>query len=85
MYDMKAATNRAANTPTPDTYPAEHDSGGGQQALTDQFAASLGPSGVDDVLDSACTLIYTCMQWLRMAYEDHDEDVIEYVGIGTFI
>jgi hypothetical protein len=50
-----------------------------QQALTDQFAASLGPSGVDDVLDGACTLIYMFMQWLRMAYEDHGKDVIECV------
>ncbi|MGW0820044.1 hypothetical protein [Streptomyces sp. NPDC002845] len=50
-----------------------------QQALTDQFVASLGPSGVDDLLDGACTLIYMFMQWLRMAYEDHDKDVIEYV------
>ncbi|GAA2386673.1 hypothetical protein [Streptomyces coeruleofuscus] len=50
-----------------------------QQALTDQFAVSLGPRGVDDLLDGACTLIYMFMQWLRMAYEDHDKDVIESV------
>ncbi|WP_225834599.1 hypothetical protein [Streptomyces sp. NK08204] len=50
-----------------------------QQALTDQFAVSLGPGGLDDMLDGACTLIYMFMQWLRMAYEDHGKDVIEYV------
>ncbi|MCL2551100.1 MAG: hypothetical protein FWE75_03035 [Actinomycetia bacterium] len=50
-----------------------------EEALTDQFVASLGPSGADDVLDGACTLIYMFMQWLRMAYEDHGKDVIEYV------
>ena len=50
-----------------------------QRALTDQFAASLGPNGVDDLLDGACTLIYMFMQWLRMAYEDHDKDVIQCV------
>ncbi|MFI0710514.1 hypothetical protein ACH4SK_07620 [Streptomyces inhibens] len=50
-----------------------------QQALTDQFATSLGPSAVDDLLDGACTLIYMFMQWLRMAYEEHDKDVIECV------
>ncbi|MEU3839418.1 hypothetical protein AB0E88_05230 [Streptomyces sp. NPDC028635] len=50
-----------------------------QQALVDQFAASLGPGGVNDLLDGACTLIYMFMQWLRMAYEDHDKDVIECV------
>ncbi|MFF9817654.1 hypothetical protein [Streptomyces sp. NPDC014006] len=50
-----------------------------QQALVDQFAASLGPDGVDDLLDGACTLIYMFMQWLRMAYEDHGKDVIECV------
>ncbi len=50
-----------------------------QQALIDQFAASLGPRGADDVLDGTCTLIFMFMQWLRMAYEDHDEDVIACV------
>ncbi|NEY35292.1 hypothetical protein GTU99_24455 [Streptomyces sp. PRKS01-65] len=55
-----------------------------QQALVDQFAASLGPEGVDDVLDGTCTLIYMFMQWLRMAYEDHDEDVIECV-VPSFV
>ncbi|GGV76134.1 hypothetical protein GCM10010512_51160 [Streptomyces thermoviolaceus subsp. thermoviolaceus] len=47
-----------------------------QQKLVGQFAASLGPEGVDGVLDGVCTLIFMFMQWLRMAYEDHDEDVI---------
>lgn len=50
-----------------------------QEALTEQFAASLGPGGADDLLDGACTLIYMFMRWLRMAYEDHGKDVIEYV------
>lgn len=50
-----------------------------QQELVDQFAASLGPGGVDDVLDGACTLIFMFMKWLRMAHEDHGKDVIEYV------
>ncbi|GHE46232.1 hypothetical protein GCM10018785_15020 [Streptomyces longispororuber] len=50
-----------------------------QQALVDQFIASLGPREVDDVLDGTCTLIFLFMKWLRMAYEDHDRDVIEYV------
>ncbi|GAA2230705.1 hypothetical protein [Streptomyces nogalater] len=50
-----------------------------QQRLTDQFAASLGPKGARDLLDGACTIIYMFMTWLRMAYEDHDKDVVEYV------
>ncbi|NUU20615.1 MAG: hypothetical protein HOV68_03725 [Streptomycetaceae bacterium] len=50
-----------------------------QQALMDQFIASLGPQGAEDMLDGTCTLIFMYMQWLRMAYEDHDRDVIEYV------
>jgi hypothetical protein len=50
-----------------------------QQALIDQFAASLGPMGVDEVLDGVCTLVFMFMQWLRMAYEDHDKDVIACV------
>ncbi|WP_405795692.1 hypothetical protein [Streptomyces sp. NBC_01506] len=50
-----------------------------QRELINQFAASLGPSGVDDMLDGACTLIYVYMEWLRKAHEEHDKDVIEYV------
>ncbi|WP_156722501.1 hypothetical protein [Streptomyces apocyni] len=50
-----------------------------EQALTEQFAASLGPGGVDDLLDGTCTIIYMFAQWLREAHEDHDKDVIEYV------
>ncbi|GGR90669.1 MULTISPECIES: hypothetical protein [Streptomyces] len=50
-----------------------------QQQLIDQFTASLGPRGAHDLLDGACTIIYMFMTWLRMAYEDHDKDVIEYV------
>lgn len=53
--------------------------GSEQDTLTDQFAASLDPAEFDDMLDGACTLIYMFMQWLRMAYEDHDRDVIECV------
>ncbi|MDQ8708045.1 hypothetical protein RCO28_37110 [Streptomyces sp. LHD-70] len=47
-----------------------------QQVLTEQFAASLGRQGVDDLLDGACTLIYMYMQWLCRVYEEHDEDVV---------
>lgn len=50
-----------------------------QQALIDQFTASLSPKGANDLLDGACTLIYMFMTWLRKAHEDHDKDVIEYV------
>ncbi|QNE78770.1 hypothetical protein F0344_32925 [Streptomyces finlayi] len=50
-----------------------------EQALSDQFAASLGPEGVDDVLDGTCTLIFMFMTWLRKAHDAHDKDVIEYV------
>ncbi|MGW1157402.1 hypothetical protein ACWD5Q_14620 [Streptomyces sp. NPDC002513] len=50
-----------------------------QQQMVDQFAASLGPTGVDALLDGTCTLIYMFMTWLRTACEDHDKDVMEYV------
>lgn len=50
-----------------------------QRQMVDQFAASLGPAGVDALLDGTCTLIYMFMEWLRKACEDHDKDVIEYV------
>lgn len=57
--------------------PAEADPA--ERALTDQYVASLGPSGLDDLLDGTCTLIYMFMQWLHKAHEDHGKDVIEYV------
>lgn len=50
-----------------------------QRQMIDQFAASLGPEGLEALLDGACTLIYMFMQWLRAACEGHDEDVIEYM------
>lgn len=50
-----------------------------QQSLIDQFIASLGPEGVDDLLDGTCTLIYMFMMWLRKAHEADGKDVIEYV------
>ncbi|TDU69177.1 hypothetical protein [Streptomyces sp. KS 21] len=53
-----------------------------QRQLIDSFTASLGPGEADELVDGACTLIYMFMQWLRMAYEDHDRDVIEYVVPG---
>ncbi|MFJ2828435.1 hypothetical protein ACIPC1_12720 [Streptomyces sp. NPDC087263] len=49
------------------------------QALTRQFAASLGPKEANDVLDGACTLIYMFMTWLRKAHEDQHKDAIAYV------
>ncbi|MGW0732358.1 hypothetical protein [Streptomyces sp. NPDC002851] len=50
-----------------------------QQALIDQFAASLGPEEANDLLDGACTLVFMFMKWLHAAYADHDKDVIAYV------
>lgn len=47
--------------------------------LIEQFAASMGPSEAEDVLDGTCTLIYMFMNWLRMAYDHHGKDVIECV------
>ncbi|MFF7632997.1 hypothetical protein ACFZB9_07570 [Kitasatospora sp. NPDC008050] len=47
--------------------------------MIDQFAASMGPAGFDDLLDGACTLIFMFMSWLRRACEDHEEDVIDHV------
>lgn len=50
-----------------------------QEVLTEQLTASMGPRGVDDLVDGACTLIYMFMRWLRLAYEDHGEDAMERV------
>lgn len=50
-----------------------------QRALMDQYLASMGPDGLDELLDGACTLIYMFMVWLRKAHESEGKDVIEYV------
>ncbi|MCC9308479.1 hypothetical protein LN042_15520 [Kitasatospora sp. RB6PN24] len=50
-----------------------------QRQMVDQFTASMDRAGFDALLDGACTFIYMYMRWLRLACEDHDEDVIEYV------
>lgn len=50
-----------------------------QEQLVQQLLTSLGPEGVDDVLDGTCTLIYLYMKWLREAHEAHEKDVVEYV------
>ncbi|MFJ4907889.1 hypothetical protein ACIQCR_21560 [Streptomyces sp. NPDC093249] len=50
-----------------------------QRRLDGQFIRSLGPTGAQDLLDGACTLIFMFMKWLRSACEQHDQDVIEYV------
>lgn len=50
-----------------------------QEQLAQQLLASLGPEGIDDVLDGTCTLIYLYMKWLREAHEAHEKDVVEYV------
>jgi len=47
-----------------------------QQQMVDQFAASLGPTGVDALLDGACTLIYMLMTWLRKACEEDRKSVV---------
>ncbi|MDP9950529.1 hypothetical protein J2S51_003283 [Streptomyces sp. DSM 41269] len=50
-----------------------------QQRLVEHLLGSMGPEGLDDILDGACTLIFMYMKWLREAHEAHDKDVIEYV------
>ncbi|MEU7424973.1 hypothetical protein ACGFX8_21635 [Streptomyces sp. NPDC048362] len=65
-------------------YDSKPEADPAQKQMVEQFAASLGPEGVDEVLDGTCTLIYMFMRWLRMACESHDEDVIEYV-VPTFV
>ncbi|MFE6049311.1 hypothetical protein ACFQ6N_00975 [Kitasatospora sp. NPDC056446] len=49
------------------------------QRMIDQFAASLGASGFNELLDGTCTLIYVFMNWLRGSLERQEEDVVEYV------
>ncbi|MFJ9629164.1 hypothetical protein ACIQPR_05430 [Streptomyces sp. NPDC091280] len=50
-----------------------------ERALMDQLIASMGPGGLDDLLNGACTLIYMFMTWLRKAHESQGKDVVEYV------
>lgn len=53
-----------------------------QQMLVRNFVASLGPDGVDELVDGTCTIIYMLMTWLRETHEAHDKDVLEYVVPG---
>jgi hypothetical protein len=50
-----------------------------RRELAGHVGDSLGPGGVHELLDGACTLIYLFMTWLRQAHEEHGKDVIEYV------
>ncbi|GAA1951809.1 hypothetical protein [Kitasatospora viridis] len=50
-----------------------------QEQMVNQLTASLGPGGVEALVDGACTLIYMFMSWLRAACEEQDEDVIAHV------
>ncbi|MCB5179231.1 hypothetical protein [Streptomyces antimicrobicus] len=50
-----------------------------QQALVQQFTASLTSKDFRELLDGTCTIIFMFMTWLRQAYEAHDKDVVEYV------
>ncbi|MEU5216624.1 hypothetical protein AB0G79_10550 [Streptomyces sp. NPDC020807] len=50
-----------------------------QRRLDIQLTSSLGPTGAQDLIDGVCTIIFMYMRWLRMACEDHDKDVVEYV------
>ncbi|WP_035844766.1 hypothetical protein [Kitasatospora azatica] len=59
-------------------YDGRTESGPEQQQMVDQFAASMGPTGFDELLDGACTLIFMFMSWLRAACESRDKDVIEH-------
>ncbi|MFV8131122.1 hypothetical protein [Streptomyces syringium] len=69
MIDSRLKSIHAGKT---EIDPEEHK-------LIDQYMASLGPGGADEVLDGACSLVFLFMQWLRSAHQDHDKDVIEYV------
>ncbi|MEU6486129.1 hypothetical protein [Streptomyces sp. NPDC046887] len=60
-------------------YDGKTETSAEQEALIEQLTESLDSKGADAVLDGACTLIFLYMKWLRMAYEDHDEDVIACV------
>ncbi|MBD0672434.1 hypothetical protein [Streptomyces sp. CBMA156] len=49
------------------------------QRMVDQLTASFGPAQAKALLDGACTLVYMYMNWLRSAFEQHEEDVVEHV------
>ncbi|MER7767100.1 hypothetical protein [Kitasatospora sp. NPDC096140] len=50
-----------------------------QERMIKQFAASLGATGLDELVDGTCTLIYVFMNWLRGTLERQEQDVVEYV------
>ncbi|MGA5821556.1 hypothetical protein ACPC54_27255 [Kitasatospora sp. NPDC094028] len=49
-----------------------------QRRMINEFAASLGEDGLDDLLEGTCTLIYMYMNWLRQACTDQGEEVVGY-------
>ncbi|MFG3224058.1 hypothetical protein ACGF07_04640 [Kitasatospora sp. NPDC048194] len=55
-----------------------------QQRMVAHFAASLGPTGLHELLDGTCTLIYVYMNWLRSLHEQRDEDVVEH-AVATLV
>ncbi|MFJ6383698.1 hypothetical protein ACIQI7_27290 [Kitasatospora sp. NPDC092039] len=48
------------------------------QRMVDQLTASFGPEEAEALVDGACTLVYIYMNWLRSAFEQQEEDVIEH-------
>ncbi|MEV7184093.1 hypothetical protein [Kitasatospora sp. NPDC093102] len=48
------------------------------QRMVDQLTASFGPEEAEALVEGACTLVYLYMNWLRSAFEQHEEDVIEH-------
>ncbi|MFJ9442431.1 hypothetical protein ACIRRH_11230 [Kitasatospora sp. NPDC101235] len=47
------------------------------QRMVDQLTASFGPEEAEALVEGACTLVYIYMNWLRSAFEQHEEDVVE--------
>ncbi|MFE7531599.1 hypothetical protein ACFU7Y_38715 [Kitasatospora sp. NPDC057542] len=48
------------------------------QRMVDQLTASFGPEEAEALVEGACTLVYIYMNWLRSAFEQHEEDVVEH-------
>lgn len=48
------------------------------QRMVDQLTASFGPEEAEALVEGVCTLVYMYMNWLRSAFENHEDDVLEH-------
>ncbi|MFF2745310.1 hypothetical protein ACFVVA_07190 [Kitasatospora sp. NPDC058048] len=59
-------------------YEGKSGTGPEHRLMVDRLTASFGPDEAEALVEGACTLVYMYMNWLRSAFEKHEEDVLEH-------